>query len=102
MRVDDYNGRFQIAPVPRLYVGVADGCPACAAAKPALERLKAENPLSLLVIYLHLDRREWDVLGWSPNATPAYALVVDGKLVRKHVGTLTHKQLIAWLRGGGK
>lgn len=83
-------------PTPILYVGVQTGCPACAAAEPEWHAFRARHPFSIFVIPLHLDRKEWAIHGWTPSATPGYALVVGGKLVKKKVGTMTADELDRW------
>ena len=81
----------------RLYVYVQTGCPACAEAEPHLAELRRRHPYDLFVVPLYLDRKEWKVGGWTPNATPGYALVVENKLVNKKVGTMTTAELEAWI-----
>ena len=88
---------LHIQMIPSLYLFVQDGCEACAAAAPAWERLRREDPTSLIIIPLHVNRRDWDILGWRPKGTPGYALVVNGRLVKKHVGALDYKELKTWL-----
>jgi hypothetical protein len=92
--------QYVIEPAPRLYVAIAEGCDACAAAKPAIDKLRSEHTLDLLIILLHLDRHDIDVLGWRPKATPSYALVQGNEVLQEYVGAMTYKQLTKWLREG--
>jgi hypothetical protein len=95
------NATAQVPAVllPTLYVFVQEGCEACAAAKPHLQTFRQRHPLDVLVIPLHLERREWQVAGWAPRATPGYALVLPGGKMRKHVGAMTAEELEAWAGG---
>lgn len=91
-----------LQPAPRLYVAVQDGCDACAAMKPILSRLRQEHPLELIITELHVNRREWVILGWRPDATPAFALVGGegrGQLIRKKTGAMSYTELKGWLAG---
>jgi thioredoxin-like negative regulator of GroEL len=90
---------IQLEPTPRLYILTQSGCPACEEAKPAIDKLKAEHTTEILVVELHLDWYDWNVLGWRPQETPGYALVVDGKIARKTTGAMSFRQLTAWLAG---
>lgn len=85
-----------LTPLPRLYFFAQTGCGHCEEARPIVARLKQEHALRILVVELRLDRKEWNILGWTPSATPGFALVNDGKLSKKHVGLMEYDELAAW------
>lgn len=86
-------------PIPRLYFASQTGCGHCEEARPHVDHLRRDFALQLFVIELHLDRREWNILGWAPKATPGYALVVGDRIERKHEGILDYKNLIRFVNG---
>lgn len=84
-----------------LYVFKSEGCMACLAAEPHLRKLKATYPLRVMVVELYLNRREWNILGWTPTHTPGYALVEreNGEkwLSKKRVGVMEFDELVEWI-----
>lgn len=85
-----------------LYVIESTTCEACAAARPALARLKATYPMRIMVVELHADVRDWtEFLGWSPKYTPGYALVdrdgTEKRVLKKWVDTMEYADLVAWI-----
>lgn len=85
-----------VRPVPTVFFFKQDGCGACEAAEPMLEALRAKHP-RVLVVPLTLNRHPWSIDGWTPHATPGYALTVNGELQRTHVGVMSAKQLEQWI-----
>lgn len=88
---------MELRPTPFLYVFVQDGCPACAEADVHLKQVQRENPCTLMIVPLHVNRKDWRILGWRPPATPGYALVANNRLVKKHVGVMEYDELVDWL-----
>ena len=88
-----------LEPIPTLFVLVQDGCPACEEAEPALAQLVRYHSLDVLVIPLHINRRDWRLasLRWAPRYTPGYALVEGGEIVQKHEGAMGYEELVKWL-----
>jgi len=82
-----------------LYFFVQSGCDHCREAEPHVLRLAREHALRILVITLHLDRKEWHVLGWQPKGTPGYALVDGTTIVRKTEGLMDYGELVSWIEG---
>jgi hypothetical protein len=84
-------------PTPTLYLFLQDGCGSCAEAEPHWRRVQREYPTKVMFIPLHVNRKDWNIHGWRPRGTPGYALVVGGRLVKKHVGVLEYAGLKEWL-----
>lgn len=83
-------------PVPTVFYFKQHGCQACEAAEPMLADFREKYP-RVLVVPLTLNLRSWSIDGWTPHATPGYALTVNGELQRTHVGVMNVKQLVAWI-----
>lgn len=87
-----------LQPIPRLLILKQEGCPSCEEAAPAIARLMREHPLDLLVTQLDIGRYDWGArIGWQPSGTPAYALIVEGRIRKKHVGGMSYDELLDWL-----
>ena len=79
---------------PVLYFFYQDSCQHCAEAMPIVERFGFAHGRSVSVIKLNVGiKPDWEKAGYSPKATPAYALVQNGELLAKHEGKLTEAQL---------
>ena len=76
-----------------------EGCPACAEGARNLEEFQRVHPTTM-VSPLNITRKpDWQIQGYVPKMTPAYALVTGGKLERDFAGTLTAKQLEDFIAG---
>ncbi len=83
---------------PTLLVFFAEGCPACAVAKPEVERFKHRNPMQM-TLTLDADGPFAERYGLAPiRATPLYVLRVGEQGV-KHDGVMKAEQLEKWVRG---
>lgn len=75
-----------------LYFLYMEGCPACEAAKPELEKFRRANPR--IAVKAHdLLKTKWTYTAWSPEATPTYVLEEIGYPRAQHVGALTHPRI---------
>lgn len=92
-----------LRPVVRIYFFMREDCSYCAEAEPHLQALRRRHPTSVLVVPLNVGRRAWEVKGWAPRhgadgyMTPAYAMVVNDELVKKHIGGMSVAQLEKWI-----
>ena len=81
-----------------LYFFFSTRCEHCHEAVPHLNTYQREHGYrSIMIVRLNIDLRDWYVQGWTPRNTPGYALVVDGKLVRKQEGVMTSAPLRDWI-----
>lgn len=79
-----------------LYVFYANGCPACDAAKPEVEKFKTKHPLQM-VLTLDADGPYAERFGIAPiRVTPLYLLKVGDRGV-KHEGTMNAAALDKWI-----
>lgn len=87
---------------PALLFIYAEGCPACEAAKPELEKFRRAYPQIFV--------RGYDLTkppgaggwphngGWQPTATPTYLATFANRQPVGYVGTMTHGQLTKFMR----
>jgi hypothetical protein len=75
-----------------LYFLYMDGCPACEAAKPELEKFARANP-RIAVKKFDLLKTKWTYTAWNPEATPTYVLEELGYPRVQHVGALTKPRI---------
>jgi thiol-disulfide isomerase/thioredoxin len=81
-----------------LYFFYADGCHACAKAKPEWQKFKDRNP-RIMAVELDALGTTADNLGVEIRATPSY-LLKRGSEGELKAGILTCKQLESWLKAG--
>lgn len=79
--------------VPILHFYKQRGCPFCIEGQRYLDEFLQKHYADVVVIPHHADILEWPIEGWSPSGFPAYALVVDGGLLKVHEGVLKPNQL---------
>lgn len=84
---------FELRPPPKLYIVKQVGCGACAEAEPHIAAFARKYVGRIFVIPSY----GRSVLDWSPSATPAYALVDGGRIVKKHVGGMTLTEMERWI-----
>ena len=78
----------------RLYFLHMEGCPACEAAKPELEKFRRSRMAKgIEIVPLDLLKTKWTYKPWSPDATPTYVLEAIGFPRVQHVGGLTKERL---------
>jgi len=78
----------------RLYFLHMEGCPACEAAKPELERFRRSRMAKgIEIVPLDLLKVKWTYKPWSPDATPTYVLEEIGFPRVQHVGGLNKERL---------
>jgi hypothetical protein len=78
----------------RLYFLHMEGCPACEAAKPELERFRRSRMArGIEIVPLDLLKVKWTYPHWQAEATPTYVLEEIGFPRVQHVGGLTKERL---------
>lgn len=90
---------FTSPPVSRnLYFMFSPWCSHCHEAMKHLTEYQRRHGYRIPIIRLNLSLRDWTIDGWSPDKTPAYALLEGGKLVRRHEGLMNLSELEEFLR----
>lgn len=78
----------------RLYFFYQNGCDHCRKAEPVVRQFASKNPVTVLLVRLNAAARD-NVLGYSPQGTPAYVLAVGNDIVWRHEGVASFKRLQA-------
>ena len=83
-----------------LHVFTQRGCPHCLQAEQALSVWESGGGQEGVFIIRHrLDFfPDYEISGWRPRGTPAYALVSDGILYKTHEGVLTPSRITGFVR----
>lgn len=88
--------------IPTLHFFYQKGCSHCVAGEEFVRPFAAKRISKLIVIYHRIDLLDYPIQGWSPNATPGYALVVSGTLLGTHEGVLDEAGLARFVDGRKK
>jgi len=81
---------------PTVLLFVADGCPACDAAKPEFERFKTKNP-TILALMLDAFGPYPDHFGVKIKLTPTYVLKLGDQGI-VHPGAMNATALEKWIK----
>lgn len=83
----------------RLYFFYMEGCPACDAAKPELEKFRRSPAARGIEVYpVDLLKAKWTYKPWSPEATPTYVLEKAGHPRVQYIGALTKPKIEEFIR----
>ena len=80
-----------------LYFLYMDGCPACEAAKPELDKFERANR-GIKVVRADLLKTKWTYTPWSPEATPTYVVEELGYPRVQYIGALTKPKIEEFIR----
>jgi hypothetical protein len=73
-----------------------DGCPVCAATKPAVKRFKERHP-EIPVEDIEITNAVWPEGAWAPDAVPTFVLRTrHDKRGKFRVGQMSLAELEAW------
>lgn len=83
----------------RLYFLYMEGCGACEAAKPELEKFR-RSPAArgIEIVPVDLLKAKWTYKAWSPEATPTYVVEEIGRPRVQYVGALTKPKIEEFIR----
>ena len=88
--------------IPLLHFFEQRGCAFCVAASLDIAAYEKKHRGSFILIRHRMDLMDYPIQGWLPEASPAYALVVEGTLLDTHIGVLDESGLGRFLGGKKK
>lgn len=66
------------------------------AAAPHLEAWRKRHGYKPTVVQLNVGLKDWEIAGFTPEATPTYLITQNGQPLAKYEGALTADELDVW------